>query len=64
MRSEFEIRLQDQLNSQQEDIDNFNDMVFMSMEQDYQDCDEFINKMYQEGWREKRFNARNSYNFD
>ena len=44
-------------------------MVFMSMEQDYQecdnqDCDEFINTMYQEGWQEKRFNAKDSYNFD
>ena len=64
MRSEFEIRLQDQLNSQQEDIDNFNDEVFMLMEKDYKDCDEFINQMYSEGWQERRFNARNSYNFD
>ena len=69
MKSEFELRLQYQLDSQQEEIDNFNDMVFMSMEQDYQecdnqDCDEFINTMYQEGWQEKRFNAKDSYNFD
>ena len=69
MKSEFELRLQYQLDSQQEEIDNFNDMVFMSMEQDYQecdnqDCDEFINTMYQEGWQEKRFNAKDSYIFD
>ena len=69
MKSEFELRLQYQLDSQQEEIDNFNDMVFMSMEQDYQecdnqDCDEFINTMYQEGWQEQRFNAKDSYNFD
>ena len=69
MKSEFELRLQYQLESNQEEIDNFNDMVFMSMEQDYQecdnqDCDEFINTMYQEDWQERRFNARNSYNFD
>lgn len=62
--NEFEKRLQYQLDSQQEDIDNFNDMVFDLIENDYQDCDEFINTMYQEGWQEKRFNAKNSYNFD
>ena len=67
MMNEFEKRLQYQLESNQEEIDNFNDMVFMSMEQDYQeydnqDCDEFINTMYQEGYKEKRFNAKNSYN--
>lgn len=67
--NEFEVLLQYQLESQQQEIDDFNDMVFMAMEQDYQecdnqDCDEFINTMYQEGWQEKRFNAKNSYNFD
>lgn len=71
MMNEFEFnkRFQYQLESNQEEIDNFNDMVFMSMEQDYQecdnqDCDEFINQMYSEGWQKRRFNARNSYNFD
>ena len=39
MMNEFEKRLQYQLESNQEEIDNFNDMVFMSMEQDYQECD-------------------------
>ena len=64
MKSEFELRLQYQLGSQQEEIDNFNDSVFDLIENDYQDCDEFINTMYQEGWQEKRFNAKDSYNFD
>ena len=48
MKSEFELRLQYQLDSQQEEIDNFNDSIFDLIENDYQDCDEFINTMYQE----------------
>ena len=34
---EFNKRFQYQLNSNQEEIDNFNDMVFMSIEEDLQE---------------------------
>ena len=37
MMNEFEKRLQYQLESQQEEIDDFNNMVFISIEEDLQE---------------------------